>query len=122
MCEWTELDTIEGPNTPWRATTSGVTRTIEQPITNFKMIGFLAIATGNDGVSHRQTQWFPSAWLQNILSEANANKRKILFNFTRDELGRRAWVTLVQGRTDQFNWSKVDGGTDTYDLIVWGLK
>ena len=88
------------------------------------MIGFLCIATGSDNVSHRMSQWFPTEWLISIINDnqSTVSRRKIMFNYTRSETGRRAWITLSYGNYTKLTWSKVDSGTDTYDLIVWGLK
>ncbi len=123
MCEFTELDTTTWSGTVWRATESGVTRSLTQPITDFKMIGFMVInGSSSDNISHRQVQWFPSVWLKQIIDEDNASRRRIVFNYTRSETGRRAWVILNSGSYTNITFAKADTGSDTYDLIVWGLK
>ena len=123
LCEYTEFDTLQGNGTPWRATSSGVTRTLTQPITDFKMIGFMVInGSTSDDISHRQVQWYPSAWLKTIIDEPNASNRRIMFNYTRSETGRRVWVILNGGSYTDLTFAKADVGSDTYDLIVWGLK
>lgn len=84
QCEWTELDTIQGSGAAWRATESGTTRTLTQPITDFKLIGFLVLnGSVADNITHRQVQWYPAAWLKKIINEDNASRRRIMFNYTR---------------------------------------
>ena len=123
QCEWTELDTIQGSGVAWRATDAGTTRTLTRPITDFKLIGFLVLnGSVADNITHRQVQWYPAAWLKKIIDEDNASRRRIMFNYTRSETGRRAWIILNEGSYTNITFAKADTGTDTYDLIVWGLK
>lgn len=123
QCDWTELDTVQGSGTVWRATSSGVTRTLTRPITDFKMIGFMVInGSSSDNITHRQVQWFPSVWLKQIIDGDNASSRRIMFNYTRSETGRRAWVILNSGSYTDITFAKADAGTDTYDLIAWGAE
>ena len=123
MCELTEFDTTTGSGTVWRATEAGVTRSLTQPITDFKMIGFMVInGSASDNITHRQVQWYPAAWLKQIIDEDNASRRRIMFNYTRSETGRRVWVILNSGSYTNITFAKADVGSDTYDLIVWGLK
>lgn len=123
MCELTEFDTTTGSGTVWRATEAGVTRSLTQPITDFKMIGFMVInGSTSDNITHRQVQWYSAAWLKQIIDEDNASRRRIMFNYTRSETGRRVWVILNSGSYTNITFAKADAGSDTYDLIVWGLK
>lgn len=125
MGEWTQIDAVETPTTPWRATTPGVTRTLSIPYTDFKLVGFMAIESGSDGITHRQVQWYPSKWLYEEIvlnSGSNTANRRIVFNFTRSEYGSRAWVNMVKDSNTKLTWRKISNTSDTYDLIVWGLK
>lgn len=63
-----------------------------------------------------------AAWLKQIIDEDNASRRRIMFNYTRSETGRRVWVILNSGSYTNITFAKADVGSDTYDLIVWGLK
>ena len=45
-----------------------------------------------------------------------------MFNYTQSETGRRAWIILNSGSYTDITFSKVDSETDTYDLVVWGVK
>lgn len=120
MCDFTQIDTTAG--TSWMATDAGNTRSLVQPITNFKMIGFLVIEGGSDGNTHRQIQWFPVAWMKNIIDGEGAINRKILFNYTRSETGRRVWVAMNSGSYTNFTFSKAAASGDAYSLTVFGLK
>lgn len=122
MCDFTQIETTAGGT--WSATDSGNTRTLTQPITDFKMIGFMVIENStSDNISHRQIQWYPVAWLKSMIDGENAYRRKILFNYTRSETGRRVWVSMNSGSYTNFTFSKANAGaTDSYSLIVFGLN
>lgn len=118
-----ELAEISPTGSVWRATTAGAKKSLTQPITNFKLIGFLVVnGSTSDNISHRQVQWYPASWLKNIIDGSSPSNRRIMFNYTRSETGRRAWVILNSGSYTDITFSKADSGTDTYDLVVWGLK
>lgn len=121
MCEFTQIDTTDAAT--WSATTSGSTKTLVEPYTNYKLIGFMVVESGGDGVSHREIQWLPSRWLYNeMASNPSPANRRIVFNYTRSDTDRRAWVYTVQGSNTKLTFRKTTTAPENYLLYIWGLK
>ena len=120
MCEFRQFETVEGET--WVATPSGVTKTLDQPVSSYRLIGFLCISEGTDGRTHRQIQWFPSVWLQQIANDSNAANKTIIFNLSRGNSDRRVFIELVQNNPNKYKWLKLSNDSDKYSLVVFGLK
>lgn len=120
MCEFRQFETVEGDT--WVATPSGVTKTLDQPVSSYRLIGFLCISEGTDGRTHRQIQWFPSVWLQQIANGSNAANKTIIFNLSRGNSDRRVFIELVQNNPNKYRWLKLSNDGDRYSLVVFGLK
>lgn len=102
----------------------------------FKLLEFLVINNGTDGISHRISQILPVYWLEHViipnLNGENMDEysrdisyRKFLYNFCRSkEVDRRCFIWFKKNNFNTIRArrvSTISQDSDSYDLVIRGF-